>query len=355
MSNIIVKNPLIVAGGEEPNLQSKYISISSNGTTYYYPSSDNCDGYNQVEVDVSVSQNVGYKSISSNGTYYASSDGYQGYDQVYVNVSPNIGYKAIYSNGDYYSSSDGRDGYDHVYVNVSPNLTEKTITSNGTYNASDDGVQGYRQVTVRVPGYYESNDTYYVPCYRDYGSPQAIGSDDYYYIIGTAASSLSVDTNNVFEIMPNLRYNIGNLANLTTLSISNNNAGDHAVIVRRMAFASAPNLSTIYVCGCPCTLEEYAFANCSQLTSAYLYTDDSVYNFGSFPRYCFSGCSSLSYVKIGSAIWGYGMFDGCDSLDTIDFQGTMQEWNTNVAARSSGWNSGSSVTTIHCTDGDITL
>ena len=100
---------------------------------------------------------------------------------------------------------------------------------------------------------------------------------------------------------------------------------------------------------------QFMFNNCSQLTSAYLYTDDSVYNFGSFPRYCFSGCSSLSYVKIGSAIWGYGMFDGCDSLDTIDFQGTMQEWNTNVAARSSGWNSGSSVTTIHCTDGDITL
>ncbi len=90
------------------------------------------------------------KNITENGTYNASSDNVDGYSQVNVDVEPELMTKNITENGTYNASSDNVDGYSQVNVDVEPTLTTKNITQNGTYNASSDNVDGYSQVNVDV-------------------------------------------------------------------------------------------------------------------------------------------------------------------------------------------------------------
>lgn len=71
----------------QPNLQSKSISITQNGTTTVSPD-QNKDGLSSVEVEVNVpSATLGEKSITQNGTYNASDDSLDGYSKVIVNVA----------------------------------------------------------------------------------------------------------------------------------------------------------------------------------------------------------------------------------------------------------------------------
>lgn len=105
---------------------------------------------NNGPVVSSASKNIvptGTKSITENGTgidvtNYASAD---------VNVQPNVDTKSITTNGTYNASTDNLDGYSSVNVNIQPNVNTKSITANGTYNASSDNLDGYSQVTVAVP------------------------------------------------------------------------------------------------------------------------------------------------------------------------------------------------------------
>lgn len=91
-----------------------------------------------------------------------------------------LGTKTITSNGTYNASSDSYDGYSKVTVNVPVNtLTTKSIQSNGVYKATSDGYDGYSLVTVSVPTTsYSSSDlhisrtgTGYVYLYLTGGSP----------------------------------------------------------------------------------------------------------------------------------------------------------------------------------------
>ena len=87
--SVLVKNPMIVTGGgSQPNLQSKYIQIYNNGSTTYYPQSDNCDGYSQVDVyvDVQAQSNLGEKTLNppTNGSYYPMYDNLDGYNHIIV-------------------------------------------------------------------------------------------------------------------------------------------------------------------------------------------------------------------------------------------------------------------------------
>lgn len=94
------------------------------------------------------------KTITSNGTYNASSDSADGYNPVTVNVpsiQPVIKSKMIITNGTYIASSDNADGYSPVVVSVpAPTLITKNISANGTYNASSDLADGYSSVVVNV-------------------------------------------------------------------------------------------------------------------------------------------------------------------------------------------------------------
>ena len=113
------------------------------------------------------SANLGSKTITANGTYLASSDNLDGYDEVIANV-PNTYAAAdegkVVNNGALASQTAAtyttNDTYDttlinSVTVNVSggggATLITKAITANGTYDASDDNADGYSEVTVNVP------------------------------------------------------------------------------------------------------------------------------------------------------------------------------------------------------------
>jgi len=97
-------------GAKAPTLITK--NITANGT--YNASSDNADGYNQVSVNIPLKT----KNITANGTFNASSDNAAGYSQVSVNVKATR--NLIWSG----SSADGvsvnLSAYNWVYVVITP-------------------------------------------------------------------------------------------------------------------------------------------------------------------------------------------------------------------------------------------
>ena len=96
--------------------------ITANGT--YFAVNDNADGYFKVVVDTPVTPSVVLdhlvETITENGTYTYTPE-HDGFDTAAITV------------------------------NVQPSVGTKSITANGTYNASDEGWAGYSQVTVNVP------------------------------------------------------------------------------------------------------------------------------------------------------------------------------------------------------------
>lgn len=74
--------------------------------------------------------------------------------------------------------------------------------------------------------------------------------------------------------------------------------------------------------------------------------------------YVFKNCTSLSSITISNTInilaysFAGNVFEGCPAT-SITYEGTIAEWNS--FTKSDNWKNGSNITTIHCTDGDITL
>lgn len=97
---------------------------------------------------------TGELSVSENGTYYASDDGYIGFSKVEVDTPSRLTSKTITENGTYDASDDGYDGFSSVDVNVEGSvpttLIEKQITENGEYVARDDDADGYSKIIVNV-------------------------------------------------------------------------------------------------------------------------------------------------------------------------------------------------------------
>lgn len=156
----------------EPNLQTKNISVTENGSYIISPD----DGYSlsQASVDVNVPE-TGHTDAELNQKY---KDGYndgkedglkegeekgkqeglkegevkgrtEGIEQGKAEQKSLLTELSIDRNGTYQSEN----GYSKVSVNVECDgceVIEKTITKNGDYNAYEDDVDGYSKVTVDV-------------------------------------------------------------------------------------------------------------------------------------------------------------------------------------------------------------
>ena len=114
------------------------------------------------------------------------------------------------------------------------------------------------------------------------------------------------------------------------------------------SFAFCTNLRSVTIPESVDDIGAYAFYNCASLSNVAI--PKSV---RSISDYAFSGCTNLESVSIPQSVTGVGAyaFYGCDSLKDIYYSGTKNAWN-NISIFSNG-NNRLSVSTIHCTDGDI--
>lgn len=157
----MIFNP-VYGGASAPNLGSK--TITANGT--YSASSDGLDGYDEVTANVPNTYAAGDEGkVVSNGALVAQTSVTKTANGTYDTTLNNevvvavpgatLGTKSITANGTYDASDDSLDGYSSVTVNVSGGavLGTKSITANGTYNASSDSLDGYSSVSVNVPAY----------------------------------------------------------------------------------------------------------------------------------------------------------------------------------------------------------
>ena len=115
-------------------------------------------------------------------------------------------------------------------------------------------------------------------------------------------------------------------------------------------FNNFNNLQSITIPNSVTSIERWVFSNLKNLASVSIGSGIT-----SLSKELFSGCTSLTSVTLSDSlkIIDNGAFSGCASLKEIVFEGTTSQWNE--ITKASNWSDNSSITTIHCTDGDVTL
>ena len=70
---------------------------------------------------------------------------------------------------------------------------------------------------------------------------------------------------------------------------------------------------------------------------------------------CFNRCKKMTEITIPRSVATIGSFalSHCELLETIDYLGTMDEWNSITV--DSSWKNFSAITTVHCRNGDISF
>ena len=173
---------LLRTGTEEPVIAMSEIEKILRGEHIDRPHSRVADlllQYNPSDILIE-------KSITENGTYYASADGADGYYKVVVDtpvIRPTVLehlVETISTNGTHtFTPGTGVDGYSDATINVNvpaPELVSRNATVNGTINKDADGVNGYSQIVVDVKTPAVNHDslevtengTYYPPSNTTY-------------------------------------------------------------------------------------------------------------------------------------------------------------------------------------------
>ena len=169
---------------------------------------------------------------------------------------------------------------------------------------------------------------------------------------GTSNSVLFENTNITSVIIPSSVTKIDgafeNCKSLASITIP-----DSVTSIGNTSFRNCTSLSTVTIpANARCTGGSI-FRDCTGLTSV-------VFEAGSkdVGTEMFSGCTSLTSVTLPSSLtdMSNNVFSGCTSLTEITYTGTQEQWNAIEKSGSTwSWNTGSSITTVHCSDGDITL
>lgn len=134
--------------------------------------------------------------------------------------------KSITSNGTYNASSDNADGYSSVTVNVSggsSTLVSKSITANGTYDPANDSADGYSSVTVNVPNSYAAGDE---------GKVVHNGAL-------TSQTSATYTTNNTYDTT---------LINSVTVNVSGGGSGGNALATETGTFTGSGGITAQISC-----------------------------------------------------------------------------------------------------------
>ncbi len=110
---------------------------------------------------------------------------------------------------------------------------------------------------------------------------------------------------------------------------------------------SMSSISSVVLPSTLIKISELAFYSCN-LTSVNIPSGVTEILWGAFYR-----CGNLSYIYIPKTVTNLNnyIFMECTSLTTINYEGTIAEWNAIVY--NDGWRELSSITTVSCSDGDI--
>lgn len=215
-----------------------------------------------------------------------------------------LGTKSITSNGTYNASSDGYDGYSQVSVNVSGGVTptgtkQISITENGT---TTEDVTNYAsaEITVNVSG----------------GSG-GISVDD---LLNRTAPSGDITCNTITSLYPTLAYNTA-ITGFTSNSVTQ--------IKAENTFNSCTALKKLSLTGTITTATgNYLCRYCSALESAELPNLT-----GNVNQHAFGGCTSLTFLDLGktSTIQANAL-NGASGLVTLVLRRTTITSLQNVSA-----------------------
>lgn len=139
-------------------------------------------------------------------------------------------------------------------------------------------------------------------------------------------------------------YAFGRCESLTNITLP-----ESVTHIGKGAFSGCISLTNVIIPNGVAIIGSYAFHFCSSLTSITL--PDGVTSIGD---HAFYYCSNLTTVTIPDGVTSIGesAFGNCVSLTDINYNGTIQQWNS--INKNSNWFIGPKNFTIHCTDGDIT-
>lgn len=138
--------------------------VTENGT--YYASQDGANGYDEVVVDVEGHAEPVLRHLvcSHNGTFLPE-EGVDGFDVVTTNVHPANPYVGNFTENQIIHVDGEYNGVD-ITVDVDAITNELTVTENGTYTP-EAGVDGFSEVVVNVPQTYVGNTLKYL-CYASF-------------------------------------------------------------------------------------------------------------------------------------------------------------------------------------------
>lgn len=250
------------------------LSIDANGT---YNVTDKAQAI--VNVPTGSSAVLVSKTISQNGYYNPSADNADGYSGVTVNVQGGIvpsGSIQISQNG-VYDVTDKASAI--VNVPASGVYGEKTISENGEYNPSDDGYDAYSRVTVNVSGgsddtakkivegtlsaLIDSSITFVrSSCFASYRSMKTISLPACETVYASAFYYCSALSNVSLPICKTVQSQAFYCAGLKSIFLP------ECLLVGINCFANCNSLNTISLPKCM-SLQSSAFYYCTKLYSAY--------------------------------------------------------------------------------------
>lgn len=133
-------------------------------------------------------------------------------------------------------------------------------------------------------------------------------------------------------------------------SLTSVNLGKNVTGIGREAFSDCRLLSSVTIPDGVKTIEANTFHGCEALTEVKLPE-----NLETVGTSAFEGCSALESLTIPGSVTKIEetVFKYCTSLKTLVFNSETTDWEK--IDKAENWKSGSSITVVKCTDGDITI
>ena len=164
--------------------------------------------------------------------------------------------------------------------------------------------------------------------------------------INRGAFQLCTDLTDI--VIPDSVKTIGKFA-FYSVSFASIKFGSRLESIGEYAFNYCNSLTEITVSGNVKTIGYMAFDCCSNLEKVVL--EEGVQTIG---EYAFSGCEKLASVTIPKSVTSIGdyAFSYCDALQTVNYGGTVAEWNA-LKADIDAHNENLLNAAIYCTDGTV--